>query len=588
MVFSHSMKQIIYRLCFIGIILVLVASRFVGNNYDNLRHLHPDERWLVMVVGKLHFFDNLNPDFFAYGSFPLYVLKAAAQLSDISFHTQYDNYDGLLVLGRNLVSILDIATAIFVFLITKKITKNTLSALFSMLGYTLLFFPIQNSNFFIVDNFVNLLFSATLLLLIQYVEKPNWKRLLILSVAYGLLLASKITPIILLAPIVFVLISMPFVSPILHNRLLLSIKFKLAQLFNSLRSVIDHKTNHFQLLFSNLAKSFINVLLFFLIVSITVFISMPFTLINYKQFINEISAQMVMNSNAYIFPYTLQYVDTTPYLYYLKQIAIWGAGPILSIIALGGLGLSMIQLSRYWKKRGLLQVIFQPLTIYLVANLIYFIVIGRSAVKFMRYMLPLYPSIAVFIGIALGFIFSYNKFPKLFRWLLVGSIIVVASLWTNAFISIYLKPHSRESASLWMLQNIPPGSRLAEEHWDDRLPLFSGELFEYIDLPLYELPDDTDKWKLIADRLEQADYIVMTSNRLYGSLPKLADCSNHEKCYPLTTQYYNDLFAENLNFFKVAEFTSRPSIFGIEIIDDNADESFTVYDHPKVIIFQKR
>ena len=30
-----------------------------------------------------------------------------------------------------------------------------------------------------------------------------------------------------------------------------------------------------------------------------------------------------MNSDAYIFPYTLQYVDTTPYIYYLKQIFLW-------------------------------------------------------------------------------------------------------------------------------------------------------------------------------------------------------------------------------------------------------------------------
>ena len=64
----------------------LVASRFLGNNYDNLTHLHPDERWLVMVAGKLHFFDRLDPDFFAYGSLPIYTLKALAQSSDALLH----------------------------------------------------------------------------------------------------------------------------------------------------------------------------------------------------------------------------------------------------------------------------------------------------------------------------------------------------------------------------------------------------------------------------------------------------------------------------------------------------------------------
>ena len=148
--------------------------------------------------------------------------------------------------------------------------------------------------------------------------------------------------------------------------------------------------------------------------------------------------------------------------------------------------------------------------------------------------------------------------------------------------------HSRVQASEWMLKNILAGSLLATEHWDDRLPLYGGENFQYVDLPLYEQPDDAKKWQAINQTLDQADYIVLASNRLYGHLPKFTDCEDKPRCYPITAQYYRDLFAERLNFTKVAEFTNRPNLFGLEIIDDNADESFTVYDHPKVIIYQKK
>lgn len=143
-----------------------------------------------------------------------------------------------------------------------------------------------------------------------------------------------------------------------------------------------------------------------------------------------------------------------------------------------------------------------------------------------------------------------------------------------------------------MLANIPPGSTIATEHWDDRLPLSGGERFEYVELPLYEQPDDQNKWRLINANFNQADYIVLASNRLFTPLPKLANCSRTpERCYPLTTEYYEQLFAGKLGFTKVADFTSRPTLpdwlGGLEIVDDNADESFTVYDHPHVIIFKR-
>src|SRR5262249_54345316 len=81
--------------------------------------------------------------------------------------------------------------------------------------------------------------------------------------------------------------------------------------------------------------------------------------------------------------------------------------------------------------------------------------------------------------------------------------------------------------------------------------------------------------------LDSADYIVLSSNRLYLSIPRLP------RRYPLTTKYYEWLFDGKLGFDLDQTFASYPSLLGITINDDSSDEAFTVYDHPKVLIFKK-
>lgn len=102
--------------------------------------------------------------------------------------------------------------------------------------------------------------------------------------------------------------------------------------------------------------------------------------------------------------------------------------------------------------------------------------------------------------------------------------------------------------------------------------------------------------------LEQGDYIFIPTNHQYGQITRLPER------YPLTTAYYRALigcpperdiiwcyrvaepgtFQGQLGFDLVATFTNYPRFGPIVINDQAAEEAFTFYDHPKVLIFQKR
>ena len=126
-------------------------------------------------------------------------------------------------------------------------------------------------------------------------------------------------------------------------------------------------------------------------------------------------------------------------------------------------------------------------------------------------------------------------------------------------------------------------------------------------------PDSTGKIDQLMSQVNSANYLIMSSNRLWGSIPLVPSK------YPLTAKFYQDLFAQKMGFSKLVEINSYPGFRlpflaqcyyfgptnfpgvvnhwfaadsqcnypGVYFRDDTAEEAFTVYDHPKVIIFKK-
>ncbi|OGE70974.1 hypothetical protein A2617_01160 [Candidatus Daviesbacteria bacterium RIFOXYD1_FULL_41_10] len=535
----------------IPIILIAAIFRFYGLDWDSGFHLHPDERMITMVAGKISFLD-LNPHFFAYGSLPLYLLKTTGTFLGI-FNPEFAYYAKINLAGRALSTLFDIGTLIVLYFLAKKVFDQKV-ALLSAFFYGVAVLPIQLSHFYAVDTSLTFFIMLTLFLLVRHLENPKSQNILFVSVSFGLALATKTSAILLAVPI-----GMTILLKFSPRRIPL-------------------------------------ILLIPPITLIVFFIFEPFAFLDFKNFWLQTMQQQQMTRDAFTFPYTLQYVDIIPYLYELKNIFLWGLGPALAVLSFAGVILVTFQALAKIKLASQDSTLQGYNIILLSFFWIYLGVTGSFAVGWMRYMLPLYPLLCLFAAFFFNSLITkikkYLNFNTFLNYTLYAILYTLLLIWPLAFVQIYSEPNTRVQATTWINQNILPGQTLAIEHWDDGLPLLNMQNYRILTLPLYDF-DTVQKWSNINQILSQTDYIIIASNRLYTPLQKLTDCENLPagRCYRETTQYYQKLFDGSLGFSKVAEFSVFPGLgiknWKLEIDDSSSDESFTVYDHPKVMIFKK-
>jgi len=546
--FFKSKPFILYSLFFI---LTLGAIfRFYGLNWDQGFHLHPDERMIVMVVEKLNL-NNLNPKFFAYGNFPLYLLKL------LSFGAGYAD---LPLIGRRLAVLFDLGTIFLIFKIGKKVFSPP-TAILASFFYAICVLPIQLSHFYTVDVVLNFFTLLTLYLSILFYEKQNPRQAALVGISFGLALATKVSATALIVSIG---------TALFFDYLLVFLK--------KLREGSKAHSTIVSLIYPPVGYGL--VMLLFTVAAFLV--TEPYALLDFETFWTQIKQQHQMTRDAFTFPYTLQYVGTAPYLYHLKNLWLWGMGVGLGTAGLVGVVAYVFDLARRIRTKGEEDVEAKEI-ILIVFFLSYFLVVGRFAVKFTRYFLPLYPLLTLYAARWLESLESTWRKP------VRAAVVVLALFWTLAFTSIYSRPNPRVQATEWFKKNVPAGAKIAVEHWDDRVPLRGN--YQFLEMPMYEPDESEAKWAQIEKNLKEADYLVLASNRLYVPLQRLGNCRKYERCYPKTAEYYRKLFSGELGFKKVAEFTNYPKLavgrWSLVIRDEGADESFTVYDHPKVIIFKR-
>lgn len=559
-------------LALIALLLIGIACRFTGVMWDGGLHLHPDERFLTMTIPALrwpnsaaeYFQTNragLNPfnkpdlSFFVYGQLPLVIVKVIAGALG------RDNYDGLLITGRLVSAFFDCGSILMVFLIGRRIAgRNFGLCAAALLALTAL--NIQQAHFFTVDTFASFFIVAAFYNALRWAEMPRDRFGALFAAETGLLLgaamACKISSGLVLIPLLVLALYR-------FRRATWAVAFAELVLLFFVAFVVFRIAN--PIAFQGQARpdtwgGFLDIRL------------VPSE--NPRSFWNSLEQQREISEGTGDLPWNLQWLGRPDYIFPLRNLVLWGTGLPFGLAAISGLGLILVLALRRLTKQSKAAP-HAALIAATIWSLLCFAYYGGQYSKFTRYYLAITPFLALAAAALLWEL--KRKHYTLARWA-GGATLAATAVWALAVTSIYTRPHTRLSASNWIRTNIAAGTPVANEtSWDDTLPIGANKL-KMINLELYER-DTPAKRALLLTKLDEAQWIFISSNRTWGSTQRLP------MRYPLTTAFYRALFDGSLGFAPKKQFASYPEIFGFPIRDDSFEEALTVYDHPRVVLFQK-
>jgi len=567
-------KNLTNKLAFLVIFSIALNLRLLNVNWDQGTYLHPDERFLGMVTTELklpasweQYLDpttstlsprNQQQNFYVYGNLPLTLNRLIAEWREAT------SLLDIILQGRILSALADVLIVLILYktiqLFESKLKFSPEIKLWSSLIYALAVLPIQQAHFFTADTFLNLFSFASFYFSCRYLMKKNWRNIALASAAFGLALACKISAVYIF----------PLNLSIISIAQLNLKKFSLKQIVRAWLPILGFC---------------LSVYLFFRFGSPYQFADKNwFNLQLSKKFIDNLIMLKSWEGGHVWYPPAIQWINRPNIIFSLKNLVFFGFGLVPSLFLFVG---QVKLIKKFIAKIKQKKINQTHLAIILTNGWVacFFIYQACQFVKSIRYFLILYPFLA--IGAAVGLTTVLKKINPKHFFLTITIVLFSLVIWPLMFISIYVQPHSRIQASHWLIKQTKTGQTILSEYWDDALPLAltaKQPRLKHIQLRVFDR--DTDqKWLQLEQNLKTGDYYVLSSNRAWASIGRLP------QKYPNMSQFYDDLFTDQTAYRLAAKFSSYPSLeyLGIPLTlpDYWAEEAFTVYDHPEVLIFKK-
>jgi hypothetical protein len=584
--------------CLAAIAVAGMTLRLVGTNWDSGAHLHPDERYMSTVADNVRLpggirgyldvegsplspYNTSQGRDYLYGMLPLTATILAAESVD------RDGYGELNLVGRRLAAVVDSLTIALVFgiawllLADREQRARAVGALTAAASYAFTVTAIQHAHYFTTDVWVVMFGTLTFFLALRSLRVGVGEgssalsvALVATGVALGLTLACKASGALVALPVGLALLGRGAVvarwagTRLALVRLVAESGLVLVTSYVAFRAVSPYTFRH----------------------------SNWFDLALNPEFRESLERQARAVAGPSDFPPAYQWLLSSPVWSPLENLAVWQVGIPLAVLA--GIGLVLLAVSaarvgaaavrgRSWPDApSIARVTGQLMTVSFVAFV--FLRFGTPFVHSGRYLLPLVPFLPVCAGLALVLL-AGTRFRLLVA--LSAVLLTATALYAVAFVQVYRHPNTRIEATRWIETNLPPGSTIANEHWDDALPVGGNWRetvaaakaaggFRGVTVPVFD-PDDESKPRKLYAPLAAADYYVLSSPRAWRTIGRLPDR------FPLMTRFYEGLFAGKLGYREVESFTREPQLLGVRLNDLSAEEAFWVYDHPRVRIFER-
>lgn len=523
---SRRLKNWPKILLLVGLIGWGIGWRWLNLDWGEGEWHHPDENNLAASLTAISP-TNFDPNFYAYGPLPSYVVWIVFRVAHILASLPAETLSfPQAVMGLRIFSA---TTATITILAVYKLSRQLFPPLTSLLSASLVaLIPglIQAAHFGTTESFLSLQLVAVTWLAVLLLRLPCFRFVFISGLIIGAGLATKISSLVFLAP--------------------------------PLAAVMFSPTSRKRKVF----------LVFVLIGTgvLSAILLAPYQVLKFDRFFSTIRYESAIARGLQPIFYTRQFIDTVPFFFQAQRIFPWALGLSLSI----GLAFSLIALVATIRKRSPKE------RVVVIAFLGWFLANIGLFVKWTRFITPILPLTPIFVLISL------RSFRRSFQKIAIASLLLLQFGQTWAFTGVYRQPDVRQQASAWLSANVPLGSSVLTEP-RNVVYLSKNRPLTILEPPLYELDTDPSAQTTLFASLANANYVLIPSRRIFA---------NHSANYfPVTSCYYRELFAGTLGFEPVKTIASFPTLrFGqwhIRISDEQAEETWSVFDHPVIRIFHK-